>query len=282
MTNFDLDKFFTYKYCYLEDNEHDQAILIRVKDHLTEAINLELFDIDQVFFIALEGSQNYKLDTNESDVDTKLILLPSLQEVAEGKHPISTTHITEFGEHTSFTDVRNYFNSLRKQNINFIETLFSPWIIVNKKYEEEFKQLFLIRELIARYNEIKAIKTVAGIAKDRYKAIQNLNSNRKDLIEKYGYDGKAVSHLIRISDFLYKYIGGLPYNKCIVPTLKKLILELKQNKISKDMGLEIARVEYDGIQSMVNHACENKEETVNSKTEKVLADIQYNIVKKSL
>lgn len=283
MTRSELSVFFTTKFCDIK-TEKDIKILRRVEEHLIEIIEQKELDIHQIFFIALEGSQNYELDLLDSDVDTKMIVLPSLNDIVWNKKPMATTHIRENEEHISITDIRNYFSSLRKQNINFIETLFSPWIIVNKEYKNEFKQLFDNRELIARYNEYKAVKTIGGISIDRYKAIQNLNSKKADVIEKYGYDGKAVSHLIRIYAFLKRYIHNFPYKDCIVPDEeeKEIILFFKQNLADKEEGLSIAKNMFDTIQREVDNYVNTHEEIVNSKAKFILENVQYYMVKKGL
>lgn len=274
---------FTYEYCRCE-TEKDYNILHRVEEHLIEIIEQRELDIHQIFFIALEGSQNYGLDLLDSDVDTKMIVLPSLNDIVWNKKPMAMTHIRANEEHTSLTDIRNYFSSLRKQNINFIETLFSPWIIVNKEYRNEFEQLFNNRELIAHYDECKAVKTIGGISIDRYKAIQNLNSKKADVIKKYGYDGKAVSHIIRIYAFLKRYVRDFPYQTCIIPDEeeKEIILFFKQNFADKEEGLSVAKNMFDAIQREVNDYVNTHEETINSKAESILENIQYYMVKKGL
>jgi len=274
---------FTYEYCRCE-TEKDYNILHRVEEHLIEIIEQRELDIHQIFFIALEGSQNYGLDLFDSDVDTKMIVLPSLNDIVWNKKPIAMTHIRANEEHTSITDIRNYFSSLRKQNINFIETLFSPWIIVNAEYRNEFEQLFNNRELIARYDECKAVKTIGGISIDRYKAIQNLNSKKADVIERYGYDGKAVSHIIRIYAFLKRYIRDFPYQTCIIPDEeeKEIILFFKQNFADKEEGLSVAKNMFDAIQREVDDYVNTHEETINSKAESILENVQYYMVKKGL
>lgn len=274
---------FTYEYCRCE-TEKDYNILYRVEEHLIEIIKQRELDIHQIFFIALEGSQNYGLDLLNSDVDTKMIVLPSLNDIVWNKKPIAMTHVRANEEHTSITDIRNYFSSLRKQNINFIETLFSPWIIVNKEYKNEFEQLFNNRELIARYDECKAVKTIGGISIDRYKAIQNFNSKKADVIKKYGYDGKAVSHIIRIYAFLKRYVRDFPYQTCIIPDEeeKEIILFFKQNFADKEEGLSVAKNMFDAIQREVNNYVNTHEEIINSKAESILENIQYYMVKKGL
>ena len=273
---------FTFKYAYCQ-TEKDNMILHKVEEHLAEVIDNNYFRLKDIFFIALEGSQNYRLDLPSSDIDTKLIVLPNFNDFVLNHKPVSTTHIRENGEHTSFTDVRNYFNSLRKQNINFIETLFSPWIIVNTMYEKEFKVLYQNKELIAHYSPVKAVKTIGGIATDRYKAIYNLNSKRADVIKQYGYDGKSVSHLLRLYWFLYHYINNRSYTECILPDElpKAMILELKENKISSNTIKNYAPWLYDTIQEMVNDYVNNHEEVINKEAENLLNDLQYALVQMS-
>jgi len=282
VTRSELSVFFTTKFCNIK-TEKDIEIRQKVEEHLIEAINTGL-NINKIFFIALEGSQNYQLNLPTSDIDTKLIILPTLNDFVFNHKPISTTHIRENGEHTSITDIRNYFSSLRKQNINFIETLFSPWTIVNRKYENEFKQLFDNRELIAHYNSIKAVKTIGGIATDRYKAIYNLNSKKADVIKQYGYDGKSVSHLLRLYWFLCHYMNDKPYIECIIPDeiYKEMIFSLKENQISLNIIESYAPWLYKIIQAMVDDYVNNHKEIANDAAENIFNNLQYNLVKMSV
>jgi predicted nucleotidyltransferase len=281
MTRSELSFFFTNKFCDIK-TEKDIAIRQRVEDHLIDAINNGM-NLHNIVFIALEGSQNYGLDLPNSDVDTKLIVLPTLNDVIYGRRPISSTACRENNEHTNYIDIRNYFNILRNQNINFIEILFSPWILVNKEYEDEVNRLLTNRELIARYNEVKAVKTIAGIAKDRYKAIYNTHAQRADIINKYGYDGKAISHLIRIFDFLVKYTSYWSYTDCLHPDGKDMILKLKENTyFSKEEANQLAELNYQLIQINANNFITNHPININEEVDIILNDIQRDIIKKTL
>ena len=57
-----------------------KTVMQRVQEHLDEA--LAHFKEEQIVGIFLQGSQNYKLDTPHSDVDTKLIVVPSFKDIA--------------------------------------------------------------------------------------------------------------------------------------------------------------------------------------------------------
>ena len=74
----------------------------RLSEHYQEA--LEYFPEKNILGLFLQGSQNYKLDTPASDVDTKLIVVPTLREIAMNSKPVSTTHIRANEEYDQRTD----------------------------------------------------------------------------------------------------------------------------------------------------------------------------------
>ena len=82
----------------------------RLYEHLDESLGY--FDYYQIVGIFLQGSQNYGLDTEESDIDTKLIVLPKFEDIVFNKQPVSTTHIRENDEHIDFKDLRLYIQTL--------------------------------------------------------------------------------------------------------------------------------------------------------------------------
>ena len=111
--------------------------------------SLEYFDKRNIVGLFLQGSQNYGLAYENSDVDTKLIVLPNFNEIAFNKKPVSTTHIRENEEHIDFKDIRLYMQTFRKQNLNFLEILFTPYKIVNPDYAPYWDVLINHREDIA-------------------------------------------------------------------------------------------------------------------------------------
>ena len=110
----------------------------------------------EMFVLVLQGSQNYGLDLYtddyKSDIDTKCIVIPSLEDVVMNKKSISTTHICPNNEHIDIKDIRLYFDNFKKQNINFVEILFSNYYIINPKYQDLWDELIKNRENIAHYN----------------------------------------------------------------------------------------------------------------------------------
>ena len=117
----------------------DEWIMNGVFEHYNES--LTYFSESNIVCLMLAGSQNYGLDTAKSDIDTKLILVPSFRSVAMNHQPISTTHIRADNSHTDWKDVRLMFNTFRKQNLNFLECLFTPYGIINPLYKDEWNRL---------------------------------------------------------------------------------------------------------------------------------------------
>ena len=104
--------------------------------------------------------------------------------------PVSTTHIRANEEQIDFKDVRLYIDTFRKQNLNFLEILFTNYFVVNPTYAKEWNRLLEHREEISHYNPFRAMKTMKGIAMEKYHAMEHPYPSKLDILAKYGYDGK--------------------------------------------------------------------------------------------
>ena len=120
------------------------------------------------------------------------------------------------------------FDCFKKQNVNFVEILFTKYKVINPKYKEIVQLLFDNRELIAHYNNYAAINCMTGLSMEKYKALEHPYPATIDKIEKYGYDGKQLCHLIRINEFMKRYIQGTPYADCLVSNMPKYLIVLQK------------------------------------------------------
>ena len=100
----------------------DEWINERVREHYEEV--LTMFPADRIVGIFYQGSANYGLDYEKSDVDTKCILVPTFKDIVFNHKPISTTHIRENEEHIDLKDVRLYINCFEKQNLQPLVYIF--------------------------------------------------------------------------------------------------------------------------------------------------------------
>ena len=154
-----------------------------VADHLWEA--REHFNSNRIVGIFLQGSQNYGLDYEGSDIDTKLIIVPTFEQIAFNKQPCSTTHIRNNDEHIDFKDIRLYMQTFRKQNLNFLEILFTDFKYINEEYAPYWNILVENREKIARYNLYQAVKSMKGIALEKYHAMEHPYPSKLAILEQY-------------------------------------------------------------------------------------------------
>ena len=230
---------------------YPDAVMYAVTEHYLEAA--EYFDNKHIVGIFLQGSQNYHLETALSDVDTKLVVTPTLDEIAYNKAPHSTTHVRANNEHIDFKDVRLMLDTFKKQNLNFLEILFTPYRIINPMYETIWDELVEHREEIAHYNIYFSVKAMKGMACEKYYAMEHNYPSKEEILKQYGYDSKQLHHLLRIKDFLTRYIAGESYEKCMVP---KDIEYLKEVKLGKYELLE-ARAIADKTMKEIEEICED-------------------------
>lgn len=249
----------------------------RVKEHYNEA--LEYFQEDRIVCITLQGSQNYGLDYEDSDVDTKLIVTPTFKDIAMNRKAISTTHIRSNEEHIDFKDIRLYIQTFRKQNLNFLEILFTKYAIINPMYKAEWDRLVEHNEAIAHYNLVQAIKSMRGIAKEKYFAMEHHYPSRMEWINKFGYDPKQLHHLLRVEDYIERYIDGERYVDCLNPRLPEYLKDVKKGCHSLESAQFIADKVIEHIDEMYDEFLKTCSVESNPEVDALLDDVQYNIMK---
>lgn len=222
------------------------------------------------------------MDTPNSDIDTKLITIPTFEEICFNKKPLSTTHIRENDEHIDMKDIRLYFQCFRKQNINFMEILFTPYKIVIPDYEKEWELLVAYREEIAHYNPVAAVKCMKGAALEKYYAMEHPYPSKLALIEQYGYDAKQLHHLLRYNEFLQRYMAGEPYIKCLKPNDANYFAEVKAYKYNLIEARELAKETIDQLTIIADDFRNNTEDKCDEDVENLLNNVQYDIIKKSM
>src|SRR6185312_416621 len=189
-----------------------------------------------VAYIALYGSQNYSLDvmTDEyqSDIDIKAIVVPSLDDLIENSKPVSKVVDTEWGQ-CDVKDIRSYFQTLLKANPAYLETLFTDYYIVDDKFVSEFSEINARKDDLVFALRAQMIRAMYGMMCEKEKALKHPYPSIAHKIEKFGYDGKQASHVLRLYMLMYDYyINSLPLKEALVPQEDTdLMMALKLNKI---------------------------------------------------
>ena len=265
---------------YLEPSlalkENKKSMSDKMSIHLLEAHMCGFFN-KEIVFLGCQGSQNYNLDNEFSDVDTKLLTLPSFTNLAMNREPVSTTHVLKNNEHMDLKDVRLFIPTLRKQNVNFIEMLFTEYYYVNTLYKEEWMKLIAAREEVARFSPNRTVLAMTGIAYNKYKVFNNKVS--VGFNPELGYDPKQVYQLGRVVEFLERYMEGKDtYAELLQSKQRDKLLSLKSGHLSfqeaeEYMNTEIVRIKALTEDYLATNHPEDKE------VSRLLDEVQYNIMK---
>ena len=259
--------------------ERETKIFERLREHYEEA--LQYFPADRIVGIFVQGSQNYNLDYEKSDLDTKLIVVPTFEEIAMNRKLVSTTHVRANDEHIDFKDIRLYMDTFKKQNLNFLEILFTEFAFINPLYMPQWRRLIDAREQIAHMNPRRAVKSMKGVAMEKYHAMEKPYPSKIDIINEHGYDGKQAHHLMRVEDYIERYINGESYVSCLKPSSDKVERMMAYKR--QEIPLEVARIEADRmiahVTEMADKFCESAPEAEDPAMVKLLEEVQYEIMK---
>lgn len=258
---------------------NDEQVMNRLREHVNavDALGYEWVAV------CLQGSQNYNLAYENSDVDSKAIVLPKFESFVLNKAPVSFTHEMENKEHVDIKDIRLMFECFKKQNINFVEILFSKYVIVNPNYAKLFQPMFDNREAIAHYNNYATVNCMVGTIMEKRKALCHPYPTIKWKIDKWGYDGKQLSHILRVNEFVERYIDGVSYSDCLFPSEESRAMQMKakKNEFSLEEAIALADEYTQKSKDTKNKYMEENAVVINASAKKVMDDVLIAILKKS-
>lgn len=204
----------------------------RLKEHYDRATSLGY----EVFCIVVQGSQNYNMDVYtddyQSDIDTRCIVLPKFDDFVKREENISFTYeFPENKEHIDIKDLENYVQLWKKGNIQFLEILFSDFYYVPDKYKDAWELIRSRAEEIVANHKSSFYNAIAGMAMEKYKALDHPYPTIKHKIDKFGYDPKQAHHILRLYNFIDRYSSGESFKDCLVPQdcIIDYLIELKKH-----------------------------------------------------
>lgn len=269
------------------------SIKQRLKEHLEEVIATSAYisqeNADTAFFIiAVNGSHNYNLATKNSDIDSKLLLIPNLDNLIWNKSANYLHVMSDNGEHVEVKDIRHYMATILKQNINFVETLFAKELRCNGRYEHEWAALVSMRESIARYNPVAAIDCMLGMARQKQIQMTKMSDGRAANIKKFGYDTKSFHHCMRLLFFAEDYMRGKPYQECLTrgdnDTLTNWLIKAKTGELgfSLEKANDCINRMMANVEPQVDYFKNRMGNIVDGAIEKNIDDIVTEIIKRSI
>lgn len=246
--------------------DHDSKIMARLSEHLDAVKKIH----PEWVGIFLQGSQNYNLDYEGSDIDSKLIVLPSFEDFVLNRKPYSYTHLMENDEHVDVKDIRLMFECFRKQNINFVEILFTKYRILNPKYEKLFQPVLDARELVGHYNDFAALNCMVGMAMEKQNALCHPYPTIISKIERFGYDPKQLHHILRLSEFMVRWLDNEPYADCLISQEREYLKSVKFGAIPLEEAKELANATVGSMQSIKKAYMDSHAATVNKEVENIM------------
>lgn len=258
----------------------DKNIQDRVQEHYNEL--KKIIPEQQIVGVFLQGSQNYGLGYEGSDVDTKAIVLPCFKDFVLNKKPVSTTHVLDNEEHIDIKDIRVMFENIKKQNINFVEILFTEYKVLNPIYKELFSPILDIREEVGRYNIYAALNCMCGMVMEKNKALCHPYPTTAWKIEKWGYDGKQLQHMFRVKDFMDDYICGDIYEDCLIAHSPQEQILIKTNqKYNLEEAKFQAQVLLDYTKSLKDEYMALHENKINKHVDEVMNQVLFDLLANS-
>lgn len=139
-----------------------------------------------VLYIGLYGSQNYNVDDDKSDIDAKVIILPTIDDIVFRK---TTSFVKEFD--TGACDVKDlitYYNVVKKGNFSFTEPFHTPYFLGSVYLKCIFGQI-----------PVNKMSILGGMY-EKQKALTHKYPSKEKEFEMFGCDPKQYHHIVRLYD----------------------------------------------------------------------------------
>ena len=261
------------------------AALDAVFDQVTEAGY-------EVVYLALQGSQNYNLDTYTdeyvSDVDMKCFVMPSFEDLYFNKQ-VSTTLKTGFGQ-VEVKDLRLFTDLLGKMNSSYLELLYTLYYRTSAKYSTLVKELRSYRDKLVEERLPLLMKSMYGMCLEKQKALCHEYEGLKDKLETYGgYDPKQLHHALRMTMMMDGLMYGRSYSEVLKfeGTSRQFLLDVKVHGVnSKENAVRMMNKTLEVAQSRRNLVWDGNTLVnnfqVSSETLKNVRDLVFKMVKQGL
>ena len=186
-----------------------------------------------------------------------------------------------FNEHVDFKDIRLMFDCIKKQNVNFVEILFTPYSIINPEYADLFQPVLDAREEIARYNNYAGMNCIMGMALEKQKAMEHPYPATMDKIEAFGYDPKQLHHALRLREFMTRYEAGEPYADCLISNQCDYLKEVKRGCYSLKEARALMSTAIQSMTEDKNRYMDTVPVSINQHANEVLQKATVEILKRS-
>ena len=185
--------------------------------------------------------------------------------------------ITEYD--IDLKDIRLMWQCFKKQNINYLEILFTEFFYIPYDYYLDWMDMTARREDIAHMDNYLAINCIVGMILEKNAALCHPYPTLKDKIDKYGYDNKQLHHILRCQEFLDRYIAGVSYADCLISQNPKYLTEIKATyKFDLDTAKALAKDTVEYAKFVKKNYLETHEHVTNTKMSEEIDSIMVSIL----
>ena len=210
----------------------NQNVKVRLAQHIQYAEELEY----DVIYGSIYGAQNYGLDTEESDVDSYLVVMPSLEDIAMNR-PLKSVDLSykvdgvDTGEHIVIKDIRLFMKNILNGDPHALEAFYSEYFVCNKAIDS--KHLVTIRE-------VNCIKI--ALPAFYYRLKNNLEGfEESGLFNKLDWslkkDRKTFINLV-VLYFAFVHMSNGSDNPFLIESkeLRDILVKIKKGELSKEQA----------------------------------------------
>ena len=275
--------------------EINNEVLHKIALHAEEASGRK------IVFLFVQGSQNYNLETETSDIDCKAFCLPSFEDFYYSKE-YSATLEGEYGQ-TTVHDIRMLVDLLTKMNPTYVEMFFSKHIYFP---DPELKKALLsaVPELkgpktlynnLFRLYKYRFLQSMIGTFNKKLKELEKPTPAREEVVKQYGYDVKSASHAIRYFRLLIIIVTFLRHQTSLSPyeayaeelaltdlNARQYLFDIKTGKMPKDDILDRLNYESQYVQTVKDQYEAMSKKPVDSTLANTLRKEIYEFVKAQL
>ncbi len=111
---------------------------------------------------------------------------------------------------------------------------------------------------------------MVGTAMEKQKALCHPYPATMDKIERFGYDPKQLHHILRLEEFMTRWLDGEPYEDCLLSKKTDYLKQIKFGCLSKDEAVEMADRYVSAMKSVKTKYMEEHEPSVNRAVDYIL------------
>jgi len=233
-----------------------------------------------IAFKCLSGSWRYNLQTDNSDKDYKVFVLPTFEDLYN-KITYAESFIGKFID-LDCHDIRKIVDLYWKSNIDYIQTLYSNEIEFSgiPEIDKRIKELFSLRSEIVTMNLPHLYSACHGMHLNKMKDLTKGTENTIYLVKKYGYDTKMGLHAYRMLDFIKRFLNTnfKDFNKSVMydELEREAMLKIKNGFYTLEEYRDIIYVEY---QQFRKYEEIYKSQPVNEELKEWISELIYLIVR---